>query len=123
MELKIYKLIYLTLLSFSMTAIWLYSAGFKEIKEAVISLENSKFFILRKLSYLGICSLCSGFWFSILLQIHVCGYYTLKEYIFNSLIVGGVVWIMCSYINSILWKGPYYEKKYMILDKEDKREN
>jgi hypothetical protein len=103
-----------SLLAFSLSSAWLYSPGiigwFREYWIKFWGSKNSP------LQYLGICQLCSGFWFAFLANLTVVPYYNITLLVVYSLIGAAISWSFGSLTNAFIWLAAVLEKWSNIQD-------
>lgn len=66
----------------------------------------------NKFRYLGICSLCSGFWISLSIEWMFLVITNITTYILLSITSCFVIWILYTLVEKLTWQKAYYEKKY-----------
>jgi hypothetical protein len=88
---------------FALSSGWLYSELFGKTRNYIISLCDSKYFILRKISYLGMCQLCCAFWIALCVEWYFYAYYGIAEYIIYALVAAGLSWTLGAFTTMCLW--------------------
>lgn len=105
------QIIFLTLVVFAVSSGFLYSDGPKELRDWYFEKTNSsKYWIVRKLSYLAMCQLCCGFWFAMALQWMILDWINIIAYIMVSLTVAGIVWTLGGLTRFLLWGAAFFQQ-------------
>ena len=105
MDILINDIIIISLLTFSLSSIWLVSPGpIGYLRKKFISYfanHNNRW--LKEMQYLGICQLCSGFWIAIIAYVALCGGNDIRGGIVCALICTGISWALGSFVMACLW--------------------
>lgn len=105
------QIIFVTLVVFAISSGWLYSDGPKEIRDWYFEKTNaSKYYVVRKLSYLAMCQLCVGFWFAMAVQWMILDWVNIIVYVMVSLVVSGIVWFLGGMTRFFLWGAAFFQQ-------------
>lgn len=104
------------MITYALSSAWLYSPGYiQKIREWFIDYFESKD---SSFKYLGICQLCSGFWFGLFVSFNWI-YADSHDILVNitasivyALIAAVFSWTLGAFTNMCLWKRALIEKLY-----------
>lgn len=102
--------------TYALSSAWLFSPGLiADIRELWITFwENKKYF--SWLQYLGICQLCSGFWFGLLSTLCIIEINSIILIIIFALIAAVFSWTLGAFTNLMLWFKALCEK--IVVEKK-----
>ena len=100
------------MVTYALSSVWLFSPGLIGIiREKWISFWDTIKY-LDWLQYLGICQLCSGFWFGIITCLVLLEGWSIIQIIIISLISAVFSWTFGAITNAALWFKAILEQEY-----------
>lgn len=100
----------ISMVTYALSSAWLFSPGLIGfIREQWIYYWSGKGFSLE---YLGICQLCSGFWFGVITCIIFYNDFNILRILLISLMASVFSWTFGSITNAFLWHKAMVEQEY-----------
>lgn len=109
-----HDLVVVCMVTYCLSSAWLYSPGYiQKLRDIWIRFWDERNSIFK---YLGICQLCSGFWFGIIasalfLTIDKVTLFSIPIIIIHALIASVFSWTLGAFTSAAMWIKVYFEAK------------